>query len=167
MDWSLLGFKGLFEVINIHPVFVHFPIALFPTTFLFYFIGIVFRREKILFAGRLLLLLALVATAITVITGELAKDSFSHSHVVHTMMLTHEKIGIAVLVLGGLLVLWSFFVREGNNKKPWVFLLLLAFTTLLVLQNGDVGGRMVFVEGAAVKAVEPPPIYEHKEHHHH
>ncbi len=27
MDFSLLGFQGLHEVFNVHPVFVHFPSA--------------------------------------------------------------------------------------------------------------------------------------------
>jgi hypothetical protein len=31
MNPSLLGLHGLHEVFNVHPVFVHFPIALFPT----------------------------------------------------------------------------------------------------------------------------------------
>lgn len=170
MDWSLLGFKGLGQVLNVHPVFVHFPIALFPTTLLFYFIGIVFRKEKFLFTGRICLLLAFLAAAITVITGELAEGSFPHSHALHTMMQTHEKIGIAVLVLGGLLVFWSFWVREGKPKRIGLFLLCLGFVSLLVLQNGDVGGRMVFVEGAAVKTAAPEaksePIHKEPGHHH-
>lgn len=164
MDWSLLGFKGLFEVINIHPVFVHFPIALFPTTLLFYFVGFVFRKDKFLFAGRICLLLAFLAAAITVITGELAEDSFSHSHTLHIMMQTHEKIGITVLVLGGVLVLWSLLVRDGFPKMRWAFLLGLGLVVLLVLQNGDVGGRMVFVQGAGVKEVKTEN--NHGGHHH-
>jgi uncharacterized membrane protein len=30
MDFSLFGLQGLHQVFNVHPVFVHFPIALFP-----------------------------------------------------------------------------------------------------------------------------------------
>ncbi|MBI4125747.1 MAG: DUF2231 domain-containing protein [Deltaproteobacteria bacterium] len=166
MDWSLLGFKGLFEVVNVHPVFVHFPIALFPATLLFYFIGIVWRKENLLFAGRLCLFLTLIASAITVWTGELAEDSFSHSHELHQIMLTHEKIGIGVLILAGVLFFWSFFTCEGRPKRPWLFLLGLVLATLMVLQNGDLGGRMVFVKGAGVKAAVPAEALPHEHHHH-
>ena len=31
VDPSLLGFSGLHELANIHPAFVHFPLALFPS----------------------------------------------------------------------------------------------------------------------------------------
>lgn len=157
MDWGLLGFKGLGAVLNIHPVFVHFPIALFPTTLLFYFVGIVWKKEKFIFAGRIALALTFLSTALTVTTGLLAEGSFPHSDVIHNMMETHEKIGIAGLILSGILFLWSFWKSEGFPKARILFLALLALATLAVLQNADIGGRMVFVEGAAVKAAVPPP----------
>jgi hypothetical protein len=34
MDLSLYGFEGLSRTFNIHPAFVHFPIALVPVTFI-------------------------------------------------------------------------------------------------------------------------------------
>ena len=36
MDFSLYGFDGLRQTLNVHPAFIHFPIALLPVTFLFY-----------------------------------------------------------------------------------------------------------------------------------
>lgn len=166
MDWSLLGFKGLGEVINIHPVFVHFPIALFPATLLFYFVGIIWKKEKFIFAGRISLTLAVLSAGITVLTGELAEESFPHNDTVHNMMMTHEKIGITVLVCGSILWFWSFWLDKISRKGKIFFLSLLLFTTLLVLQNGDLGGRMVFVEGASVKS-QPAPIHLHEHHHFH
>lgn len=166
MDWSLLGFKGLGEVVNIHPVFVHFPIALFPVTLLFYFIGIVWRKENFLFAGKISMALAILSTGITVLTGELAKTSFEHNEIIHNIMITHEKIGILALVFASVLFLWSFWIEKISQKKRIIFLSLLTFITLLVLQNGDLGGRMVFVEGASVKS-KPSPIQHHEHQHHH
>lgn len=155
MDWTLLGFKGLDQVFNVHPVFVHFPIALLPTTLLFYAIGILKKKDRFLFAGRLCLFLTLLSTIVTVITGLLAADSFSHNETIHRIMMTHQKIGYAILVFGILLFVWSFIQKEGIPRLPKLFLLVLVFTVLMALQNGDLGGRMVFVEGAAVRALAP------------
>lgn len=167
MDWTLFGFQGLDRVFNIHPVFVHFPIALFPTTLLFYSIGILGKKERFLFAGRVCLCLTLISVLVTVITGLLAADSFPHNETIHRILMTHQKIGYAVLVSGVLLFIWSFIQREGVPKLPKAFLLVLLFTVLMVLQNGDLGGRMVFVEGAAVKALSPKiEAPTHHEHHH-
>lgn len=167
MDWSLLGFKGLSEVVNIHPLFVHFPVALFPTTLFFYLVGIVWKKEKFLFAARISLTLAVLSAIVTVWTGEMAEASFPHSEAIHQLMMTHEKIGITGLVLGSLLFLWSFWLKEGSPKGKFYFLIFLALTTFVILQNGDIGGRMVFVEGASVKSKVAPPVHHHDHSHHH
>ena len=48
MDLSLYGFEGLSQTFNIHPAFVHFPIALLPVTLVFYAAGILLRRPAFL-----------------------------------------------------------------------------------------------------------------------
>lgn len=164
MDWSLLGFRGLGQVFNIHPVFVHFPIALFPVALLFYLVGILRKRNDLLLAGQICLGLGLVSTMITVLTGYLAQESFPHGEVIHRMMGTHQTLGFTILALGTLLMIWSFLKRGGMPKASVLFLGLFGITVLLILQNADLGARMVFVEGAAVKAM-PAPQEEH--HHHH
>ena len=47
------------------------------------------------------------------------------------------------------------------------FLLVLVFTNYLILQNGDLGARMVFVEGAGVKAAAPLFTSGHQHDHSH
>jgi uncharacterized membrane protein len=78
-------------------------------------------------------------------------DTFPHNETIHQMMLTHQKIGYTILVLSFILGVWSFIQHGHLPKMPKIFLLVLAFVVLMALQNGDLGGRMVFVEGAAVK----------------
>ena len=177
MDWSLLGFRGLGQVFNVHPVFVHFPIALFPTALLFYLIGIIRKRTDILLAGQICLGLSLAGTAISVLTGYLAQESFPHGETIHRMMGTHQMLGFAILTQAVVLMIWSFLKREGKPKASPLFLVLFGMTTLAILQNADLGSRMVFVEGAAVKTVtsksdpEPPSIIDETKgedlgHHH-
>lgn len=163
MDWSLLGFKGLGEVLNTHPVFVHFPIALIPTAFFFYLIGLVRKRKDLLLAGQISLALGLAGIIVSVLTGYFAQETFPHGEVIHHMMETHQTLGYAILAVGVFLMIWSFWKHEGTPRAPKIFLVLLGFTVLMILQNADLGGRMVFVEGAAVKAM--PSSQE--EHHHH
>lgn len=166
MDWSLLGFRGLNQVFNIHPVFVHFPIALFPTALFFYLIGILRKRNDLLSAGQICLGLGFISTLITVLTGYLAQESFPHGETIHRMMGTHKILGFTILGLGTLLMIWSFLKHAGAPKLSKLFLLLFGFTVLLILQNADLGGRMVFVEGAAVKAAATKFESEPNNHHH-
>ncbi len=151
IDPSLLGFSGLQEVFNTHPAFVHFPLALFPSALLLYGLGIVFKRSSWTVAGRACLYLAAAGTAVTVLTGWQAQETFPHNERVHHMMMTHLRIGLAIGALACVLVLWSFIQHHQRPKGIYGFLFVLALTTYLVLQNGDLGSRMVYLEGAAVR----------------
>lgn len=151
IDFSLIGFSGLFTVYNVHPAFVHFPIVLFPVSLFFYLLGFVRRSSSLLMAGRILLYLAALSGTVTVWTGWLAAKSVPHNEAIHRMILTHQTTGFIILGLAVILVLWSFWAENHRPKAAWGFLLGLAAVSLLVLMNGDLGSRMVYLEGAAVK----------------
>jgi len=151
MDYSLLGFTGIKEFFNVHPMFVHFPVALFPTAFFLYVLGTLLGKKSLLFAGRMSLYLALAGAAVALATGLQAEDSFPHNEVIHHLMATHEFIAWTLLATGSVLTLWSFWHVDQLPKGSWLFLAVLAFAVYLVLQTADIGGRMVYLEGAAVK----------------
>ena len=44
MDFSLYNFDGLTKTYNVHPAFVHFPLALLAVTLLFYAGGLLFKK---------------------------------------------------------------------------------------------------------------------------
>jgi uncharacterized membrane protein len=173
-DPALLGFSGLKEIFNLHPAFVHFPIALIPTALLLYFLGIALRKSSLNIAGRACLYLALISGIVTVGTGLIAQNGFPHNEVIHHMMQTHRTIGLILAVFLGVLTLWSFWHDDQRPRGARAFILVLAGATYLVLQNGDLGSRMVYIQGAAVKpaiqAITMPEEGmedEHDPHHHH
>ncbi len=151
MDISLLGFSGVREMFNIHPAFVHFPIALLPSALLFYVLGLTLGKKTLLVAGRGSLYMALAGTIVALWTGFRAEGSFPHNDTIHNMMETHEAIGIALLILTAFLALWTFWQSDQRPKGAWVFVAGLALASYLGFQNSDLGARMVYVEGAAVK----------------
>ncbi|OIN99889.1 MAG: hypothetical protein COX65_00505 [Elusimicrobia bacterium CG_4_10_14_0_2_um_filter_56_8] len=151
MDWSLLGFGAVREFFNIHPMFVHFPVAFLPGAFLLYALGIALKKPALNSAGRACLYMAAAGALAALITGVLAEDSFPHNEVIHNMMGTHETLAWIVLAASGALSAWSFFHSEQRPKSAWAFLTLLGLANLAVLQAADIGARMVYLEGAAVK----------------
>lgn len=155
MDLSLLGFRGLCQVYNLHPVFVHFPVALLPASLLFYFLGLTRKSNSAFFAGRATLGLSAAGSIAAVITGLRAEDTIPHNDQVHRIMELHEGIGIAVLSLSAGLVVWSALRKDHRPPAAVAFVCVLGVTVLLALQNADLGGRMVFVEGAGVRATAP------------
>ena len=167
-DPSLLGFSGIREGYNVHPAFVHFPIALFPAALLFFGLGLLLKKESLRVAGRGCLYGATVSSMVAVVTGLSAQESFPHNEVIHHMMQTHKTIGLALLSLGILLSIWSFRQTKHRPTAESLFLTVLAVATLITLQNADIGSRMVYSQGAAVKpAVSVITAHEEDADEHH
>ncbi len=175
MDFSLYGFDGLTRTYNVHPAFVHFPIALLPATLVFYASGILFKKRAMLVAGRVCLYLSALSGILAVVTGLIAQDTIPHNERIHHMMDTHRTTGFIILGIVVVLTLWSFWQREQRPQGAWGFLFGLTLACYFVLQNGDIGSCMVYLEGAGVKPVAPlfsEEDHEHtsspgEEHHHH
>ncbi|MDD5656647.1 MAG: DUF2231 domain-containing protein [Elusimicrobia bacterium] len=151
MDVWLLGFSGLREIRNIHPVFVHFPIGLLPSALLLYALGLALRRPTLRAAGRACLYLATIAAAAAVATGLRTEGSFPVTAQVGRMIETHGDLAVAVLAAAAFLSIWSFWHKDHSPRRAGLFLILLALANLVLLQAADLGGRMVFVQGAAVR----------------
>lgn len=150
MDFSLLGFSGMAGMMNVHPAFVHFPIALLPSSLLFYALGLMVGRRSLLVAGRACLYLAAASSLLAVGTGW-AAQKVPHNETIHHILLTHRAIGISILLVSLLLAAWSFAQVDERPRGAGGFLAVLGIANLLVMQNADLGARMVFLHGAAVK----------------
>ncbi|MEQ1544127.1 DUF2231 domain-containing protein [Methyloglobulus sp.] len=144
---------GIAGLENIHPLFVHYPIALFTAFFLFDFFGTVTKKEKLRYVASCLLYVGTIAAAFTVVAGLFAADSVEHGEDVHEIMERHEHIGIAVLSLSLFLSAWrlkqwGLHSKSGNT----IFLCLAGFLCVLLSLGADLGGLMVYQYGVSVKA---------------
>jgi heme A synthase len=81
----------------------------------------------------------------------LAAQGIPHNERIHHLMMTHRTLGLVIGPLALLLTGWSFWHKAQQPNIRYGFLLTLAVVTGLVTQTADIGARMVFVEGAAVK----------------
>ncbi len=163
IDFSQYGFEGLSKMLNVHPAFVHFPIALIPTMLFLYCLGTWMKKPALLVAGRATLYLAFLSLVLVVWTG-MAARSTPANEAIEKIMGTHKNTGWVILVIGAILTAWSFWTRNdapvaaestprtsNTPKANWAFLLTGALATYLVLQNADLGSKMVYLHGAAVK----------------
>ncbi len=167
IDFSMYGFEGLWKLFNVHPAFVHFPIALFPMVLLFYCLGVWMKKPALLLAGRVTLYTAFVALLIAVYTGLNAQGGFPHNEHIHQMTETHKHTGYVILALATVLLGWSFWTASARHaeegaakashlpRASWAFLLTAAVTVYFIMQTGDIGSRMVYLQGAAVKPMAP------------
>ena len=151
------GLSGAQEIMNIHPLFVHFPIALLLAATFFYFAGLLTRKENFFLIGKWLIILGSVSAALAVWTGLRAEDTVAHGGDTHQILMAHQYLGVAVLTLSATLSLWLIIIKSSLPAKGRVlFYSSLLILSVLIVQQADLGGRMVFLHGVGVgrKSVE-------------
>ncbi|MBI4372385.1 MAG: DUF2231 domain-containing protein [Candidatus Omnitrophica bacterium] len=161
------GFEGFQEILNFHPVFVHFPIALLSAACGFYFLGIVFRKEELLAVGKWSLYFGALSALLAVVTGLQAADTVSHNDETHQIMMAHQYLGFVILGLSAFLSAWLLKAKANlpQKRKP-IFLLALLLLAIMIAQQGDFGGRLVFLHGVGVgkKSMSQHSSHEHHDH---
>ena len=157
MDLLSTTFQGLSGMANIHPLFVHFPIALLNSFFLTELLGVLLKKEEIRIAATWMLYLGTLGALATVLTGLWAAGTVTHSEEVHGIMAKHRNFGITVLILGTVLSIWRIITHGKFSVKGQVLHLVTAFIMITTLVFGaDLGGLMVYKYGVAVKAAPQP-----------
>ncbi|GIW72795.1 MAG: hypothetical protein KatS3mg102_2337 [Planctomycetota bacterium] len=167
MEAILPGLEG---APHIHPVFVHFPVALLPAALLFWALGMWRGSEELLRCGRWLLYLGVLGAAAALGTGLLAAEQLGHDSPGHDLVHVHRNWMYAAGALALLSAAAAFALRrsQARGARLGVGALLLA-TVVVLLLGADRGALLVFRHGIGTAGEPPPLAREHGEHagHHH
>ncbi len=145
---------------NIHPLIVHFPIALLITAVGMNLLMLIFRKtEGFKYTTALLYILGAVSTVAAYFSGREAVDTVELPPAANSILGNHADLALLTLLLFLVvaiiyLVLWwkSFKV---NNRVLYAVFLLAAAGSVLLMRTGEYGGRMVFEQGVGVKKTVP------------
>ncbi|MCA9735059.1 MAG: hypothetical protein H6696_14675 [Deferribacteres bacterium] len=143
--------QGFSALQNIHPLFVHFPIALVMVTLLFEVIWWFSGKEPFRQFSTYLLYLATISAIAAVVTGYWASESLGHDAPGHEFV--HEHRDVMFWMTGLLLattvsVIFIEPLRSGKLRKLLI-LPLLVISGLLV-NGADKGGVLVYEYGMGV-----------------
>jgi uncharacterized membrane protein len=145
---SWLKVVGPFPMETIHPLVVHFPIALLMTAIFLDGLALAFKRPNLHRVALWNLALGTLGAAVAVWTGLRAAEVAKHSFEIHEVMELHRKLGIATLVIGALVLGWRLFKRDRLTVKARVFALVLMLAMAATLSLGaHLGGRLVYEFG--------------------
>lgn len=133
---------------NVHPIAVHFPIALLTTAFVLETLALAFRRPE---WGRVALWMmgagTLAATA-AVITGRMAAAAAKHSMEIHEVMKAHQAAGYVALSLAVASAGWRVALRGRlTGWRRWVAWGLLGGACAALAAGAHLGGRLVYEFG--------------------
>lgn len=163
---------------NIHPYFVHFPIALLSVGLLWDLLGIILKKESLKNAGWWAQLFGTAAIVITAITGLIAANTVVHNDAAHEIMETHKTIGLIVAGVFILLFIWRSILKTmlpSRNLQQLIYLAIGGLAVITMLYGSHLGGKLVYefgVGGSAVQQTEQPhqhdeasEEHEHKNNH--
>lgn len=139
---------------NIHPIFVHFPLALLSAGILFDVLGYGLKKPSLSDAGWWVFALGVVAAIITVFTGLQAEETVSLSQEAHEVLENHEHFQIySTVVLTGLLI-WRGIKRGSLPNPPILYLIITAIAVSTILFGSHYGGKLVYQYGVGT-SVQP------------
>ena len=129
----------------VHPMFVHFPIALYLLGVLLT-LGYLWRHnpEFERFAYWVFLL-AWIAAAFAALTGLVDLGSLAPNDVRRDSINRHITSGVALFIVNGLVVYFRFRWPDVlASSRRWAYLVLIAAGVVIVVITGWLGGRLVY-----------------------
>ncbi|MFQ5328623.1 MAG: DUF2231 domain-containing protein [Thermodesulfobacteriota bacterium] len=153
---------GVAEMQNLHPLVVHFPIALLNGFLLMEVLGALFMSEDCRTAARWMLYLGTLGAVAAVAFGLKAEGTLLHNRAIHVILERHEKFGLTVLILATTLSVWRI-LRERHFKttERGIHIVVAAVMVAVMAIGADMGGLMVYKHGAGVKAVPMDDGHDH------
>jgi uncharacterized membrane protein len=150
-------FPGVQHLQNIHPVFVHFPIAFLVGAALFYLLAWILRKDSLAITAFWVLILGAISAAATVATGLYAEDGVMIARSVRAHLLEHhEELMITTLCLSVGLTVWALLARPFPKKGRLIFMLFFLFLLVVMSFGADYGARMVYDYNAGGSACSQP-----------
>lgn len=135
----------------IHPMVVHFPIALLLTSCLFDGLALRWRAAQFRETSLSLLIVGILAAGAAVVTGHFAEEAVEHSGVPKKAIELHEELGFAVFwlflaLLGLRLGMYWGWMRD----QPQLVLAVGVGGAVLTVAASYFGGDLVYRFGAGV-----------------
>ena len=143
----------------IHPMLVHFPIALLFASVFFDLISFQTGREEFKKGGFWLLVLGWIAGLAATLSGTLSEDVVEKAGVPKGAIERHEFFAMATMALFAGLMLVRVWVRNRWSFRDRLFYMGMALIGLSLLATaGFLGGDLVYRYGAGVQPDAPVMI---------
>jgi uncharacterized membrane protein len=135
-----------------HPIFVHFTIALTSASLVFDALGFFFNKPSLMATGGWTLVGSTVMTFLTIWTGlTSATRAPVEEGEARSFLRAHMAVG---LIFYGLLVavtFWRVSLWQSERGVSWLYLASLAVVSLVMTIQGYLGGELVYRYGVEVE----------------
>ncbi|HET6272029.1 MAG TPA: DUF2231 domain-containing protein [Bacteroidota bacterium] len=137
---------------NIHPLIVHFPVALLTVSLVFELLGVALKRDDLERTAWWLLLAGCVGLGGAVATGLLAEKTVMIPAEVSSQFETHQEMAFLATTAYAIIILWRISNKTLLPQGMRSMYLLLTVAALVAIWVGAwFGGEMVYGSGVGVK----------------
>ena len=155
---------------NLHPLMVHFPIALVSLSAFFHVAALVMRSKPACAAhcavlAHTTLWLGALAALSAVIFGWQAFNSVSHDDVSHAAMLVHRSWALSTLAVLAVLAAWDVWRSKVTSMPVWWFTGAVVGAWAMVAITAWHGGELVYRHGLGVMSLPAPDVDQHGHSH--
>lgn len=139
----------IIEEFHIHPILVHFPIALFISAFGLQLIAIIFKKEKLQSVSWTNFILAVLITPLVILTGLLEEK---HLHLSHRIADIHKIFAFWTFGVSSISATGLWIIKKMDLRKTFkiIFFITLVLVTIMISVCGYYGGRLVYEYGIGV-----------------
>ncbi len=144
----------MFDFSHIHPMIVHFPIALLFVGFLADAIGIILKKEFFIRAGFYLLILGTIGVISAYLSGNYAGEGVTEAGALKQALESHEDAATLTLwlMVGAALIRIAMVVlKKYIGFYRWVAFIIFFLGVLSVARTGFYGGELVYKHAAGVQ----------------
>ena len=124
--------------LELHPLVIHFPIALFSSAVLFDCVAIVFKNNELLITSWWVMLLALFSSVFAIITGLIDDNLIGHLFTTLPLWDNHGLMQIISIVIFLSIFIWRTKQPNLFDSKKNVFIyLLIGLANVVILFYGS------------------------------
>jgi uncharacterized membrane protein len=137
----------MFNTAHLHPMIVHFPIALITIGFFFEVVSLFFKEEKCLSkTGFYLMILGALAAIAAWSTGQLFTNEPTQGAILEVFD-KHETgalITMILMIIGSAFRVWLVIQKKEETRLKWVAFGIYFLAFAAVTLTGYMGGTMVY-----------------------
>ena len=141
---------------NVHPLVVHFPIALLVLAVAAEWVSAVRGHPTLETIARWSLYLGTIAAALAAISGWYAAQTVTEVAAAHDSIAHHQRLGFLTLGTAAVLAFWRFgSAARGGPRPRWLFRLGVLGLGAFLLWTAEEGGELVYEYGVGTELTAP------------
>ena len=144
----------MFDLTHLHPMIVHFPIALLLVGFLADAVGLIFKKEFFTRAGFYLLILGTLGVVSAYLSGNYAGEGVTEAGALKQALETHEDaatITLWLMIGVALIRIAMVTLKKYIGVYRWIAFAIFFLGVLSIARTGFYGGELVYKHAAGVQ----------------